>query len=526
MSTAFRLILEGTQEVPPNGSTASGLGTFIFDSAAVAASYSVRIEGVDYGPATGGLPQTPTTLDDVTSTHFHNQVRGVNGPVVFGQINPAQDNDDLAILLNADGSWTVSGRWETTDPANVSLANFAAVLGSAAVGTEVPLYFNVHTMQFPGGEIRGQLVAIADDNDNVVEGTAGDDLLPGLGGNDIILGFAGDDTLEGGDGNDVMLGGEGNDMLAGGTGGDVMQGGSGNDIYVVGSAADIVSEEANAGFDTVRSSVSYTLSANVERLLLSGGPAIDGTGNALNNVITGNDAANVLSGLAGNDMLRGRDGDDALNGGLGADTMQGDDGNDVYTVDNAGDVVIEGAGGGFDTVRSSISYTLGANVERLLLSGGPANNGTGNDLDNVITGNNAANVLSGLDGNDMLSGRGGDDILIGGLGSDNMQGGADNDSFVFNTALGDSNVDTIADFDPALDIMQLDDAVFTDLPLGALAASAFNSGGAVDADDRIIYNSVSGELSFDPDGSGATAATQFATLSNLAVISNTDFIVV
>ena len=169
MSTAFRAVVEGTQEVPPNGSTASGLGTVIFDSVAVAASYSFRIEGVDYGPATGGPAQTPTTLDDVISTHFHNQVRGVNGPVVFGQINPAQDNDDLAIVQNTDGSWTVSGRWETTDPANVSIADFAATLGSAAVGSEVPLYFNVHTTQFPAGEIRGQLITIADDNANVVD---------------------------------------------------------------------------------------------------------------------------------------------------------------------------------------------------------------------------------------------------------------------------------------------------------------------------------------------------------------------
>jgi CHRD domain len=159
MSTAFRVVLEGDQEVPPTGSMASGFGTVIFDSTEIAASYSFRIEGVDYGPVTGLPPQTPTTLDDVTATHFHNEVRGVNGAVVFGQIGPAQDPDDFAIVANADGSWTLSGRWETTDPANVSIANFATVLGSAPVGSEVPLYFNVHTTQFPGGEIRGQLVA-------------------------------------------------------------------------------------------------------------------------------------------------------------------------------------------------------------------------------------------------------------------------------------------------------------------------------------------------------------------------------
>ena len=125
MSTAFRVVLTGDQEVtsPPGGtgSEASGLGTVIFDSAAVTASYSFTIEGVDFGPVTGGSPQTPTTDDDVTRTHFHTAAAGVNGPIVFGQIDtvdPAfeQDDDDLDVVLNADGSWSVSGVWDQDDP--------------------------------------------------------------------------------------------------------------------------------------------------------------------------------------------------------------------------------------------------------------------------------------------------------------------------------------------------------------------------------------------------------------------------
>jgi len=180
MSTVFRVIIEGDQEVPARDTTASGVGTVIFDRAAVAASYSFDIQGVDFGPVTGGPPQTPDPNDNVTRTHFHTAVSGVNGPIVFGQIDPdpvlRQDNDDLAVVLNPDGSWTLSGRWETTDPVNttnLSIGDFAAVLGSATVGTAVPLYFNVHTAQFPGGEIRGQLVAIADDIDNVLTGRKG-----------------------------------------------------------------------------------------------------------------------------------------------------------------------------------------------------------------------------------------------------------------------------------------------------------------------------------------------------------------
>ena len=348
-------------------------------------------------------------------------------------------------------------------------------------------------------------------------------------GNDLnndIVGNNADNELNGLDGNDTLRGRGGNDVLNGGLGADTMQGDEGNDIYVVDNAGDVVVESADGGFDTVRTSVSYTLSDNVERLLLTGGPAINGTGNDLNNEIVGNDANNELSGLDGNDTLHGRGGNDVLNGGLGADTMQGDQGHDDYTVDNAGDVVIEEANAGFDTVRSSISYTLTDNVERLLLTGGPAIDGTGNDLNNEIVGNNSANTLSGLDGNDTLRGRGGNDALNGGTGSDVMEGGAGSDSFTFNTALGAQNVDTISDYETAVDTIVLDDAIFTGLATGTLDASAFNSGGAVDADDRIIYDTSTGALFFDPDGSGDAVATQFATLSDQPTITNTDFIVV
>jgi len=252
MSTVFRVILEGSQEVPPNDSTASGVGTVVFDSTDVAASYSFDIEGLDFGPITSG--QTPTDPNDVNNTHFHSQARGVIGPVVFGQIIPAHDNDDLEIELNADGSWSVSGRWETTDlgapidgVSAVLGVTFASVFDSATVGTEIPIYFNVHTVQFPTGEIRGQLVAIADDIDNVQTGTIEDDVLDGLGGNDAILGLAGDDTLNGLNGNDVLDGGGGDDSLTGGNGDDMLFGSVGVDTMVGGNGDD--SMEGGAGDD-------------------------------------------------------------------------------------------------------------------------------------------------------------------------------------------------------------------------------------------------------------------------------------
>ena len=351
MSTAFRAILEGSQEVPPNASTASGVGTFIFDSVAVAASYSFRIEGVDYGPATGAPPQTPEIDDDVTSTHFHSQVRGQNGPVVFGQIAPAQDPDDLSIVANADGSWTVSGVWELTDPANVSIASFAGTLGSAEVGSDVPIYFNVHTNEFTGGEIRGQLVAIADDNANVVTGTAGDDFLPGLGGDDVVLGLQGDDTIEGGAGNDFLLGGPGDDSINTGAGDDVVLAGQGNDRIGGMAGRDVV--RAGAGDDFIAWNDA------------TGDVVFGGRGN--DSILGGNVAADEIHGGAGDDLIRafatspedatagdrlfGGRGDDVVIGGNADDVIDGGRGNDFLAGNDGADVFIfRDEGSGEDTV--------------------------------------------------------------------------------------------------------------------------------------------------------------------------------
>ncbi|MEH2202157.1 beta strand repeat-containing protein [Nostoc sp.] len=268
-------------------------------------------------------------------------------------------------------------------------------------------------------------------------GNSLNNILTGNTAANILSGGDGNDSLFGSSGNDTLLGGAGNDTLDGGLGADSLIGGIGNDIYIVDNAGDTITEGLNAGTDLVKSSVSFVLADNVENLTLTGTDAINGTGNSLKNILIGNTGANILSGgdgndslfgSSGNDTLLGGAGDDTLDGGLGTDSLNGGAGNDTYTVDNVNDTITEGLNAGIDLVKSSVSWVLADNVEKLTLTGSGVINGTGNNLDNVLIGNGSANILSGGDGNDSLIGGAGNDSLIGGAGDDTLDGGAGIDS--------------------------------------------------------------------------------------------------
>jgi serralysin len=332
--------------------------------------------------------------------------------------------------------------------------------------------------------------------------------LYGSAYNDILIGNSGANTLSGNGGNDILKGGGGADVLSGGSGDDLLLGGAGGDALYGGSGSD---------------TVSYAGSSQGVQVYLSNQHAINGDaeGDTLNSIenATGSSHADVLQGDNGVNVLSGGDGDDHLDGRGGADTMIGGDGNDTYRVVDSDDVIIEEIGGGeHDWVAIEVSYSLdaGVEVEKLYISNDETTqdiNLTGNEFDQTIAGNFGDNVLSGRDGND---------TLVGYAGAD---------TFLFNYVLNAAtNVDTISDFDPAYDLIALDDGMFNGLATEVghyLMGTEFVIGAAAqDADDRIIYNSATGALLYDSDGTGAAAAIQFATVGIGLNLANDDFIVV
>jgi len=299
-------------------------------------------------------------------------------------------------------------------------------------------------------------------------------------------------NLTGNASDNVLIGNAGANILKGMGGKDILRGGLGNDTYHVDSSDDTIIEEGLSPkeIDSVFASVSWKLGDNLENLALTGTGKIDGLGNALNNRITGNVGDNILDGGEGIDILIG---------GLG---------NDTYVVDNVRDVIIETSRllGEIDTVRASVNWTLGVNLEHLELTGSSDLNGTGNALGNHITGNAGNNVLNGGAGNDALDGAAGDDVLIGGLGSDTLTGGSGADRFVFNLVkdigLGDKR-DAITDFNGAegdrIDFGKID----ANLLLKGLNTftfigdGAFTGAGQLRFDKEILSGNINGNLAAD-----------------------------
>lgn len=417
-------------------------------------------------------------------------------------------------------------------------------------------------------------VKVGDNNANVLTGTSGIDTLFGFGGNDTLKGGGGDDALIGGTGDDLMLGGTGNDIyvvdswvtvagardevveyagqgidtvesyawrytlpdhvenltllgtaewgwgnslnntiignaennwIIGGEGADYMSGGAGHDSYSVDNYFDVIIEGADGGIDSVSSTITFGLSANLEHLFLHGTANIDGYGNSKDNDLYGNEGINYLFGNGGQDLF---------SGGGGADHFFGGTGDDTYYVTWAGEQIHENAGEGMDFVESGADYTLPMHVETLQLAyTSSAIYGTGNNQKNWITGNGNDNVIDGMGdddvldgdfGNDTLIGGGGNDTLIGGHGMDTLTGGTGADKFVrsdWATGAEQVTADYLVDFNFAegdrIDVSGID---ASDLGAGDQAFS-FIGGGDFTAAGQIRHLDIGGNtfLAFNTD---------------------------
>ena len=298
--------------------------------------------------------------------------------------------------------------------------------------------------------------------------TSGNDTLNGAAGNDSLAGGTGNDSLIGGDGNDTVDGGTGNDTLIGSAGNDTFKGSQGNDSINGGDGFDTadysqlgqtitlsgvgtIQKAGGLGQDQLFKVEKVIANANVANNTIDASQSLAGvfiTVNlqtqslAANNVpglgrlaftainfdnVIGTNANDIIVGDNQNNQLSGNNGNDTLDGGTGTDTLNGGAGNDTYIVDTATDIITEAANSGTDIVRSSVSYTLGANIENLRLTESSDISGTGNSLNNFLFGNTSNNTLNGGGGDDTLDGNNGNDILNGGDGNDSLQGGPGND---------------------------------------------------------------------------------------------------
>jgi Ca2+-binding RTX toxin-like protein len=410
---------------------------------------------------------------------------------------------------------------------------------------------------------------------NLTTGSGNDTISFTIRDNNTINTGAGDDTINSGLGFDTVDGGVGNDLLVIdyssnpylGTVGGLTAGIFSNTFTsngVGGFNGNFVAfrSNSNSDADTVRFS-------NIERFQITGTTVGD-------NIRTG-DGNDTINGGAGNDTINAQGGNDILDGGAGNDTLIGGTGNDSYFVDSASDSIQETstATTEIDSVTSTITFTLGSNLENLVLAGSNAINGTGNGLNNQITGNIAANSLSGAigndtldggagndtldggdgndsllgsDGNDRLLGGAGIDTLVGGLGDDTLAGGAANDiltgsggsdRFLYDTnaifAAAAIGVDQLTDFTLNTDKIILDKTTFT--ALRSIAGSGFSTASdfasvttdaaAATSSAFIAYNRVNGKLFYNQNGTTAGLGTggQFVTLTGLPNLTASDFLI-
>jgi Ca2+-binding RTX toxin-like protein len=519
----------------------AGQGRDVVLSSLIAYTLAANVEGLALGST--GVNGTGNTLDNTISGNgFANKLDGgLGNDELYGEAG-------ADTLIGSAGNDTLDGGRHADSMAggagnDVYIVDDAGDVTTELAGAGTDLVKTTVDGFMLGANIENLTLTGSAD----ISGNGNDlaNLLLGNAGNNMLTAFKGNDTLDGGKGDDTL------------------RGGLGNDTYLVDSRFDVVLESAGEGKDTIQSSVSYRLAEGqeIETLILSptslnvtgdgnsmanaiiqagaGKSTLSGhggddtlTGGVLNDTLFGDNdndtlngegAGDVLFGGYGNDKLNGGEGYDFLVGGAGNDTMAGGAGQDRYYVEDRGDVVIELAGGAWDSVVSYLpDYVMHANVEFLELGGG-ALNGTGNTLNNALTGNAAGNVLNGNVGNDILRGDDGNDTLHGGAGFDVLEGGLGADT-LFSESGRDGfqyYVESVADlpalggdvingFQTGVDVIELTRL----LELFAIDPDAALSGGFV----RLTASGSDTLVQFDRDGSvGGASSLTLATVSGAVV---------
>jgi Ca2+-binding RTX toxin-like protein len=377
--------------------------------------------------------------------------------------------------------------------------------------------------------------------------------LTGSGYADTLIGGAGADSLLGGFGNDSLNGGLGDDALTGGTGSDIFTVGAGSDSILDLSAGDVVTVAigavANATLTTAWAATVATTNAGTLTLTTVGmavnlaamtlgtaGVSITNTGAGTS--LSGTAFADTLIGGAGNDMLVGGAGNDSLTGGAGKDTFAVSAGSDSISDLGSLDLLLVSSGAtalatvaGPWTANSgsvnggTVLLTTAGHAVDLSAAVGPRGYGVTNTGGaTTVVGSKFADTLLGGAGNDSLRGGAGNDTITGGAGDDLLTGGAGADRFVFDRLSG---IDHVTDFTSGFDRLALAKSVMSDLgPVGTLTADAFwVAAAAHDASDRVIYNAVTGQVFYDPDGTGAKAAVEIAVLDGHPALAVTDLFI-
>ena len=401
----------------------SGSDTYYVDEA------GDQVFETDANPVTGGK-------DSVVAQTNYTIPTNVEALYMFGALLTGTGNGGNNTLLSVGGGPNTLEGMGGNDNYHVNNnLDIVTEAAGAAGGTDLVVAYvnftkplNVEALYMNGSGLIGT-------------GNGGSDVFVSLGGPNTLIGLSANDTYyvnHTGDtvteaalgGNDAVVasvtftipaevealyvkgsgltafGNAGNNVLLSLGGPNTLSGGAGNDGYYVNHTGDTVTENPGPanGNDTVTATVNFTIPDNVEALYVSGS----------GRTATGNADANTLISLGG------------------PNTLQGLGGNDTYFVNNTSDTVTEAALGGKDTVYASATFTIGTNVEQLVLTGTGDINGTGSSGNNTIFGNTGDNVLSGAGGNDFFV----EDHLFG--------------------------IDRIADFNILSEAIAFDNAMFTD----------------------------------------------------------------